>query len=65
MSAHEKIDYVEFPAKDIEVTKAFLLQYSAGRSLTMGLTIRLSPMQGLMVDSSILSYPYRQLTGVP
>jgi len=37
MNQHEKINYIEFPSKDLEKTKAFL--YSLGNFRILGLTI--------------------------
>ncbi len=39
MNQHEKINYVEFAAKDLESTKAFFQRFLAGVLLTMDLTI--------------------------
>ena len=39
MNEHEKINYVELPAKDLEATKTFLLKYSIGHLQIMELSI--------------------------
>ena len=45
---HEKINYLEFPAKDIATTKKFSPPSSTDRSPIMSLIILLSQMQVLM-----------------
>lgn len=40
MNAHEKINYVEFPAKDIDATKAFLRKSLAGHLKNSGLIMQ-------------------------
>ena len=54
MNNHEKINYVEFPAKDIEKAKAFFSRYLTGLLLTMVLNIQPSPMQASTVVFSNL-----------
>ncbi len=50
MNIHEKINYVEFPAKDINAVKAFLRQHLDGNLPTMGLTIQHLKIKAWMAD---------------
>ncbi len=45
MNQHEKLNYVEFAAKDLESTKAFFQRFLAGNLLTMGLNTQLFQMK--------------------
>ena len=45
MNEHEKINYVEFPARDIESTKSFFSTVLDGLLKTMGQIILLFPIK--------------------
>ena len=51
MHEHDKINYLEFPAKDISATKTFFLPPSTGHLLTSALNILHSQTPELMVAS--------------
>lgn len=48
MNKHEKVNYVEFPAKDLAATKDFLKLFLTGNLLIMALNILLFQMPGWM-----------------
>jgi hypothetical protein len=51
MRYHESIDYVEFPASDLEAVKVFFSRFLVGVSPIMERITAPSPTLGSMVDS--------------
>jgi hypothetical protein len=52
MAQHEKINYLEFPAKNIAMTKTFLKLFSIGHLKISAQTIPLFLTKALMAASS-------------
>lgn len=64
MNKYEKINYLEFPAKDLEATKPILKQFLTGRLSIMERTMLLSLMLELRVVFLNWTCPFRQKTAV-